>query len=47
MGPDERKRVMDWESIKRTGKPDPRSVDERTGTTRIVPSRFDLGVVAT
>jgi hypothetical protein len=28
--------VMDWEPIKRTGKPDPRSVDERTGTTRIV-----------
>jgi hypothetical protein len=27
---------MDWEPIKRTGKPDPRSVDERTGTTRIV-----------
>ena len=26
---------MDWEPIKRTGKPDPRSVDERTGTTRI------------
>jgi hypothetical protein len=27
---------MDWEPIKRAGKPDPRSVDERTGTTRIV-----------
>jgi hypothetical protein len=27
---------MDWEPIKRTGKPDPRSVDERTGATRIV-----------
>jgi hypothetical protein len=27
---------MDWEPIKRTGRPDPRSVDERTGTTRIV-----------
>jgi hypothetical protein len=36
LGPDERKRVMNWESIKRTGKPDPHSVDERTGTTRIV-----------
>jgi hypothetical protein len=27
---------MDWEPIKRTGKPDPCSVDERTGATRIV-----------
>jgi hypothetical protein len=27
---------MDWEPIKRTGKPDPRGVDERTGATRIV-----------
>ena len=27
---------MEWEPIKRTGRPDPRDVDERTGTTRIV-----------
>jgi hypothetical protein len=27
---------MDWEPIKRTGKPEPRGVDERTGATRIV-----------
>ncbi len=28
--------MTDWEPVKRTGKPDPRNVDERTGTTRIV-----------
>jgi hypothetical protein len=28
--------MTDWEPVKRTGKPDPRNVDERTGATRIV-----------